>query len=319
MVLSLLVLLGALFPFASAYSQAYPTKPVRFIVIVATGGGLDATARFIAAHLAPKLGQPVVVENHTGAGGNIGAQYVARAAPDGYTLLLTSNSHTLNPLIYTAPGYDPQKDFTPVMEITEGPVVLVTQSTSPLKTLKDVVDAARAKPDSLSYAHGGLGLPPHIAMEMFKQAANVEITNVAYKGAGPAVQDVLGGHVPLAMLSLAGATPHIAAGRLRPLAISSARRWPTLPDVPTFAELGYSDVVYLNWQGVFVPVGTSPEIVARLQKDIASVLAEADVKEFLNGIGAAPVTTSPAEFESMLKADYIANQKIVNKLKLKVE
>ena len=147
----------------------------------------DDTARH-RGHLAP-YGQPVVVENHTGAGGNIGAQYVARAAPDGYTLLLTSNSHTLNPLIYTAPGYDPQKDFTPVMEITEGPVVLVTQSTSPLKTLKDVVDAARAKPDSLSYAHGGLGLPPHIAMEMFKRAANVEITNVAYKGAGPAVQD----------------------------------------------------------------------------------------------------------------------------------
>jgi tripartite-type tricarboxylate transporter receptor subunit TctC len=314
-----LILLGGLLPFGGAHAQTYPAKPVRFIVIVATGGGLDATARFIAARLVPKLGQQVIVENRVGAGGNIAAQYVAHSPPDGYTLLLTSNGHTLNPLIYATPGYDPQKDFVPVMELTEGPVVLVTQPNAPFKTLKDVVDAAQAKPDSLSYAHGGLGLPPHIAMEMFKQAANVEIVSVAYKGAGPAVQDVLGGHIPLAMLSLAGATPHIAAGRLRALVSSGATRWPTLPEVPTMIEMGYPDVVYLNWQGILAPAGTPPEIVARLQKEIAAVLAEADVKEFLNGIGAAPVASKPTDFESMLKADDIANQKIVSKLKLKVD
>ena len=313
------VLAGALSPFEYAHSQAYPSKPVRFIVIVAPGGGLDATARHIAARLGPRLGQQVLVENRSGAGGNIAAQFVAHSAPDGYTLLLTSNGHTLNPLIYATPGYDPQKDFVPVMEITEGPVVLVTQPNAPFRTLKDVVDAARAKPDSLSYAHGGLGLPPHIAMEMFKQAANVQIANVAYKGAGPAVQDALGGHVPLAMLSLAGATPHIAAGRLRALASSGATRWPTLPDVPTIAELGYPDVVYLNWQGIFAPAGTPPEIVARLQREIVAVLAEDEVKEFLIGIGAAPVNSNPSDFDAMLKADYVANQKIVNKLKLKVD
>jgi tripartite-type tricarboxylate transporter receptor subunit TctC len=312
-------LLACLVPLGQAHGQTYPSRPIHFIVIVAPGGGLDATARHLAARLSTRLGQQVIVENKVGAGGNIATQYVARSAPDGYTLLLTSNGHTLNSLIYSTPGYDWQKDFVPVMEITEGPVVIVTQANSPYKTLKDVIDAARAKPGALSYAHGGLGLPPHIAMEMLNQAANVEIANIPYKGAGPALTDTLGGQVPLAILSLAGATPHIEAGRLRALASSGAARWPTLPNVPTIAELGYPDVVYLNWQGVFAPAGTPPDIVARLQKEISAVLAEPEVKEFLIGIGAAPVESNPTKFDAMLKADYLANQKIVNKLKLKVD
>jgi tripartite-type tricarboxylate transporter receptor subunit TctC len=239
MVLASVAALALLAPLGPAHGQGFPSKPIRFIVIVAPGGGLDATARHLATRLSSRLAQPVLVENKVGAGGNIATQYVAKAPPDGYTLLLTSNGHVLNPLIYSEPGYDPQKDFAPVMEITEGPVVIVTQSSSPYRTLQDVVTAARASPGALSYAHGGLGLPPHIAMEMFKQAANVDITNIAYKGAGPAVTDTLGGHVPLAILSLAGATPHIEAGRLRALATSGAKRWPTLPNVPTLVELGY--------------------------------------------------------------------------------
>jgi tripartite-type tricarboxylate transporter receptor subunit TctC len=147
----------------------------------------------------------------------------------------------------------------------------------------------------------------------------VDITNIAYKGAGPAVTDTLGGHVPLAILSLAGATPHIEAGRLRALATSGAKRWPTLPNVPTLVELGYPDVVYLNWQGVFAPAGTPPDVIGRLQKEISAVLAEADIKDFLVGIGAAPVESDPSAFEGMLKADRVANQKIVSKLKLKVD
>jgi tripartite-type tricarboxylate transporter receptor subunit TctC len=317
--IEMLCAIAAVLPAAVAHSQAFPSKPIRFVVIVAAGGGLDATARLIAARLTPRMGQQVIVENRPGAGGNIAAQYVAHAAPDGYTLLLTSNGHTLNPLIYAAAGYDPHKDFRPVMEITEGPVVLVTHPSTSYRTVKDVVDAARAKPDSLSYAHGGLGLPPHIAMEMFKQAANIQIANIAYKGAGPAVQDAIGGHVPLSMLSLAGATPHIAAGRLRPLASSGATRWPTLPDVPTFKELGYPDVVYLNWQGILAPAGTPPEVVSRLHKEISAVLAEPQVKDTLSGIGAAPVASNPSDFDAMLKADYLVNQKIVTNLKLKIE
>jgi tripartite-type tricarboxylate transporter receptor subunit TctC len=316
---SIFALLACVVSPGNAHAETYPSKPIRFIVIVAPGGGLDATARHLAMRLSTRLGQQVIVENRVGAGGNIAAQYVAKAPPDGYTLLLTSNGHTLNPLIYSTAGYDWQKDFVPVMEITEGPVVIVTQPDSPFKTLKDVIVAARARPGALSYAHGGLGLPPHIAMEMLNQAANVEIVNIAYKGAGPAVTDTLGGHVPLAILSLAGATPHIEAGRLRALASSGATRWPTLPNVPTLAELGYPEVVYLNWQGIFAPAGTPPEIVARLQKEISAVLAEPEVKEFLIGIGAAPVDSNPTTFDAMLKADYLANQKIVNKLKLKVD
>jgi tripartite-type tricarboxylate transporter receptor subunit TctC len=315
----LFALLAIVAPPASAQADSYPSRPIRFIVIVAPGGGLDATARRLATRLSAKLGQQVIVENKVGAGGNIATQYVAKSPPDGYTFLLTSNGHTLNPLIYATPGYDWQKDFVPVMEITEGPVVIVTQPTSPYKTLKDVVDTARANPGKLSYAHGGLGLPPHIAMEMLNQAANVDIVNVAYKGAGPAVTDTLGGHVPLAILSLAGATPFIESGQLRALASSGAARWPTLPNVPTIAELGYPDVVYLNWQGIFAPVGTPPEIVARMQKEVSAVLAEPEVKDFLIGIGAAPVESNPTAFDAMLKADYLANQKIVNKLKLKVD
>jgi len=312
-------LLTLLFFASSAFAQSYPTKNIRLVVPYAAGGTSDILARAIGPKLTEAWGQPVIVENKPGANGNVGAEFVARSAPDGYTLLLTSNGHTLNSLIYSTPGYDWQKDFVPVMEITEGPVVIVTQANSPYKTLKDVIDAARAKPGALSYAHGGLGLPPHIAMEMLNQAANVEIANIPYKGAGPALTDTLGGQVPLAILSLAGATPHIEAGRLRALASSGAARWPTLPNVPTIAELGYPDVVYLNWQGVFAPAGTPPDIVARLQKEISAVLAEPEVKEFLIGIGAAPVESNPTKFDAMLKADYLANQKIVNKLKMKVD
>jgi tripartite-type tricarboxylate transporter receptor subunit TctC len=314
-----LALLALLTLAGNAQGDTYPSKPIRFVVIVAAGGGLDVTARRIATRLSTKLGQQVIVENRVGAGGNIATQYVAKSPADGYTLLLTSNGHTLNPLIYSSAGYDWQKDFVPVTEITEGPVVIVTLPNSPYKTLKDVIDAARAKPGSLSYAHGGIGLPPHIAMEMLNQAANIDIVNVAYKGAGPAVTDTLGGHVPLAILSLAGATPYIESGQLRALASSGTTRWPTLPNVPTIAELGYPDVVYMNWQGIFAPAGTPPEIVARIQKEVAAVLAEPELKEFLIGIGAAPVDSNPAKFDAMLKADYLANQKIVNKLKLKVE
>jgi len=302
----------------SASAQTYPSRPVHLILTVAPGGGLDATARLIAERLGQKLGQPVIVENRSGAGGNIAAEHVAHSAPDGYTLLVTSNGHTLNPLIYKSPGYDPLKDFVPIVELTEGPVVLVTQPNGRFKTLKDVVDAARASPGSLSYAHGGLGLPPHIAMEMFKQAAKIDIPDIPYKGAGPALQDTLGGHVPLAMLSLAGAAPHIAAGRLHALASSGAARWPSLPDVPTIAELGYPDVVYLNWQGVLAPAGTPPDIVARLHKEIAAVLDEGPIQERLTAMGAPPVVKGPADFAAMLRADYATNQQIVGKLNLKV-
>ena len=307
-------------PSTNAYSQAsYPSKPVRFVVVVAPGGGADAVGRILAARLSPKFGQSVVVENRTGAGGNIASEHVARSASDGYTLLLTSNNHNVNPLIYQRPGYDARKDFIPVVQLTQGPSVLVTPPDSGFNSLTELVDTARAKPKSLSYGSSGIGLPTHIATEMLKQAANIDIVHVPYKGAGLSLQDVLGKQIPLVMSSLSAAMPHIQAEKLRPLAMTGPTRWPSLPDVPTIAESGYPSVVSLVWLGILAPSGTPLSIVVQLNREIVAALSAPDIRDRITALGAVPVGGSPADFEAMLKADYEANEKIVARSGLKVD
>jgi tripartite-type tricarboxylate transporter receptor subunit TctC len=316
MTLGLLLALGA----STVHAQAgYPSKPIKFILIVAPGGSADSIGRIVADRLRPALGQPVLVENHAGAGGNIASQYVARSAPDGYTLLLTANNHNVNPRIYKDAAYDPRRDFVPVIQISEGPSVLVTQPDSPYKTLAQVVEAAKAQPAKIPYGSAGFGQPVHIAMELFMAASRVQLVHVPYKGAGPALQDALGGQIPLVMSSLAGAMPHIAAGRLRALAITGDARWPALPDVPTMAELGYPAATHWVWLGIMAPAGTSSAIVDRLNREINAVLREPEIRDRMLALGTSPIGGSPAAFGKKLQADYDAIEEIVTRTGMKAE
>ncbi len=307
-------------PLASAYAQSYPSKPIRIVTGYAAGGGADIVARLFAEHIGPKLGQSVIVENRTGAGTNIASEYVARSAADGYTLLLTANNHNLNSLIYRNPGYDPVKDFAPVIELVEGASLLSAHPSTPFRSLKELVDYARVKPGSLSYGSSGVGTPVHMAMELFKLAAGINVVHVPYRGAGQSVVDAVGGHIPLVIGSIASMKSHVDAGKLRPLAVSTAKRATSLPNVPTMAESGFPDAVHVFWFGVLAPTGTPPNIVARLNKEMAAALAIPAVRERLDAIGLSATNGgSPQEFEAMLKGDFAMSQTIVSHLKLKAD
>ncbi|MGZ8229028.1 MAG: Bug family tripartite tricarboxylate transporter substrate binding protein [Burkholderiales bacterium] len=297
----------------------YPAKPVQLVICYAPGGGLDVVGRIVAERLTRNLGRQVVVENRPGAGGNIGTAYAAKAAPDGYTLLETTNSHNINPFIYRNPGYDPHKDFTAVAQLTEAPSVIVASPRGPFASLKDMIAAARAAPGKLVYGSAGNGSPTNIAMEMFKAAAGVDITHVPYKSAAQSHVDVIGGQTPLAMAALPSAIGHLQSGALRALAITSERRWPTVKDVPTVAEAGYPGFSHMTWIGVLAPAGTAPAIVSRLNKEIAAALSDADVRERIARTGAEPVVRSVPAFEAMLKSEYEATGKLVSRIGLKVD
>jgi len=297
----------------------YPSKPVRIVIVYAPGGGLDIVGRLVADRLTRSWGRTVVAENRAGAAGNIGTEYVSRMPADGYTLVLTTNSYNINPFIYKNPGYDARRDFTPVVQLTAAPSVIVAGSRSPYQTLKDVVSAARAEPGKLAYASGGNGSPTHIAAEMFRTAANIELTHIPYKGGGPANQDVAAGQVPLAMAALPSAMPFVQAGTLRALAVTTEKRWPTLPDVATIAESGYSGFSHVTWIGILAPTGTPAPVVTRLHKEIAAVLLTADMRERLIAIGAEASGRGPAEFEAALKAEYEATGKLVARIGVRVD
>jgi tripartite-type tricarboxylate transporter receptor subunit TctC len=296
----------------------YPLKPVRFVVVTAPGGGLDVVGRIVADRLSRHWLQPVIVENRPGAGGNIASEYVARGLSDGYTLLETTNNHNINPLIYKRAGYDPRRDFVPVVQLTEAPSVIVVNPRNPVRTLNDLVAAARVAPGKLVYAHGGNGQPTHVAMELFKRVAALDIAPVAYKGGGPATQDVIGGQILLAMSALPGMSQHLQSGALHVLAMTSAKRWPTLPDVPTVAESGFPGYQHMTWIGLMAPAGAPAARVSRINRAVAEVLTAAEVRKRILAIGALPVGASPAAFAAMLKADYQATARLVEEIGLKV-
>lgn len=299
--------------------SSYPNKPIRLVLVVAAGGSADSVGRIVADRLAPSMSQPVLVENRGGAGGNIASQLVAKAPADGYTLLLTANNHNVNPRIYKDAGYDPRRDFVPVVQLSEGPSVLVTQPGSAYKSLAHVVDAAKAQPRQITYGSAGFGQPVHIAMELFMAAARIQLVHVPYKGAGPALQDALGGQIPLVMSSLAGAMPHIVAGKLRALAINGDARWPGLGEVPTMAELGYPAATHWLWLGIVAPAETPPAIVERFNRAVNSVLAEPAVRERILALGTSPIGGTPAAFAKKLQADYNAVEELVTRTGMKAE
>lgn len=297
----------------------YPIKPVRFVCVTAPGGGLDVVGRIVADRLSRHFGQTVIVENRPGAGGNIASEYVARGLNDGYTLLETTTNHNLNSFIYRNPGYDPRRDFVAVVQLTEAPSVIVVNSQSPHRLLKDLIAAVRAAPGKMVYAHGGNGQPTHVAMEAFKALAKLEIPPVPYKGGGPATMDLIAGQVPLAMSALPGMSQHLQSGTLRALAITSEKRWPLLPDVPSVAESGFPGYQHMTWIGLLAPAGTPRGVIVRVNKAVAEVLTAPEVRQRITTIGAEPVGQSPAHFEAMLKADFEATRKLVAQIGLKVD
>ena len=317
--LALCMLAGAGGTACAQTGTEYPAKSIHIVVVYGAGGGLDVVTRVVADPLTRSLGRQVVVENKPGAGGNIGTEYVARAAPDGYTLMVTTNSHEINSFIYKNPGYDPRKDFTPVIQLTGAPSVIITHPRTGFPSLKDLVNAARAEPGKITFGSAGNGSPTHIAMEMFKSVAKIDLVHVPYKTAAQANGDVVAGQNQLAMAALPGVMSQIQGGALRALAMTTEKRWEGLPDVPTIAESGYPGFSHVTWIGVFVPAATPPAIAGKLNREIAAILQDKPIRERLMGLGAEPVGRSMADFGAMLKADYEIMGKLIPKLGVKID
>jgi tripartite-type tricarboxylate transporter receptor subunit TctC len=299
-VLHALLLAIALLP--SVHAQNYPEKAVRLIVPWPAGGAADAVGRAVAAALTTELGKAVFVENVAGAGGNIGTQQFTRAAPDGYTLLLaTSSTNSANPYLYKRVGFEPVKDFTPVASLAVIPSVLVVPANSPYKSPKDVVAAAKASPGKLSYGSGGVGASAHLAGELFKSVAKIEMTHVPYKGSGPALTDVMGGQLDLMFDT--GAFPHIKGGKIRALAVASDKRNAQIPDVPTFEEAGIKGMIMNAWYGVAAPAGTSAAVVQKVNGAVNKALRSGDLSKRLTDIGAEVRAGSPEEFSKLWQSE----------------
>jgi tripartite-type tricarboxylate transporter receptor subunit TctC len=283
---------------------AYPDRPIRFIVPSSAGSGPDVIARIFAHRLTAVLGQQVVVDNRAGANSIIGSELVARAAPDGYTLLITSGSHTINPHVYRKLPYDSLNDFTPISEIVKSSgLVLVVHPTSPLRSVQALVDAARAAPGKYSYASAGVGNLQHLAGEMFCQMAGVKITHVPYKGGGAAINDVLANQIAMNFASSPASVPFVKTDRLRGLAFTGLKRTDQLPEVPTLDESGLAGYSAYVWLGLLAPKGTPAPIIERLHRELVAALGTPEVKNYFNGAGIEAVGSTPAEFEAYFREE----------------
>src|ERR1043165_8773036 len=298
-----LVLVAALATSTASSSQNYPNRPVRLVVPFPAGGPADALGRTIADQLNKMWNQPVIVENRGGAGGNLGAEVVARAAPDGYTLLLNASSHVINASLYEKLPFDPIKDFTPVSEVASYMLVLVVHPSVPANSVKDFVAFAKAKPDGLSVANAGLGTPTHLAAVLFAQAAGVNLIHVPYRGAAPASTDLIGGQVPAMFNNPVNAVPQVKANNLRALAVTGSKSLALLPDLPTIAESGYPGFETRTWYGLFGPAGMPADIVRKLHADIEKVLRMPEVANNLVAQGWDIAVSPPDQFSKVLQSE----------------
>lgn len=284
-------------------AQTYPSRPIRWIIPFPPGGAMDAMARTLAPKMSERLGQPVVTENRPGAGGNIGSEAAAKSEPDGHTILIVSVGHAVNPSLYARMTFDPAKDFEPVTLLAVVPNVLVVQPSVSASSVAELVALAKAQPGRLTYASAGNGTSIHLAGVLFASMAGVEVLHIPYKGSGPAVTDLLGGQVSMMFESITSARPHIASGKLRALAVTTARRSQALPDVPTVAEAGIRGYEVSPWFAVFVPAKTPKPVVVRLHAEITGALRLPDVRERFASIGAEPIGSSPEELAAHLKSE----------------
>jgi tripartite-type tricarboxylate transporter receptor subunit TctC len=310
MIMRRLLALALLLGLAGPAAADYPDRPVRLIIPFPPGGSNDVVGRLVANQLSEKLGHKVFVDNRGGAGGVLGTEAAATAAPDGYTLLIISIAHAVNPALHKL-NYDPIKSFTPISILATGPNVLAVNPQLPVKDVKELVALAREKPGALDYASAGVGSFQHLGGELFKLTAGVNIQHVPYKGGGPAMQDVIAGHVKIMFSSLVQTTPFIKSGQLRALGTGGSKRNPVLPDVPTIAEAGVPGYEANNWWGIVAPAGTPKDIVERLYRDIQATLKSPELTAAFEREGAAAVTMSSEEFAHYIETEMVKWGRVV--------
>ncbi len=309
-------------PLAASVARAqpiiYPSRPVYLVVPFAPAGGADVIGRLLAAHLSDMWGQQVVVENRSGAGGNLAAEQVARAAPDGYTLLLASIGHAINRFLFPSLTYDPVADFAPVSLICTYPNIMVVPMSSPAHTVQEFIDHARANPGKITFASSSNGTSVHLAGELFKRMAHIEMTHIPYRGAGPAYNDVIPGRIDVMFPTASSAVPLMQAGKLRALAVTSRERQPWAPDLPTVAESGLPGFEVSSWYGLFAPANTPPEIIGKINADAVRVVRDPDFVETLEKIATTAVGSTPEELARHLKAEMAKWGPIITAARIKV-
>ena len=317
--LAVLVALGFSPPASSQAQSGYPARPVRMIVPASPGGPADIVARAIAPGLAEVLGQQVVIDNRAGAGGSIGAELAARAAPDGYTVMIShSGPLAIEPMLHAKPAYDPARDFAPISLVAASPYLLVVHPNLPAKTVKELIDLAKSRPGKLNYASGGPGTGIHMAGELFNVVAGTQITHVPYKGAGPGMTALLAGEVDMMFNGVSAALPQVRAGRLRALAVASAKRSALLPDLPAISESGLSfDTA--GWYGFVAPRGTPSSITTKLHADVVKALNAREMKERLAPMGIEPLGTTPAQFAAFLREELAKWGRVIKAAGIKPE
>ncbi|WP_302175176.1 tripartite tricarboxylate transporter substrate binding protein [uncultured Hydrogenophaga sp.] len=309
-----------LLPLAALAQDAWPSRPITFVVPFPPGGPTDLMARLIGPALSKRLNVPVVVENKAGASGNIGTGQVVRAKPDGYTILLAASGNlSANQYLYPKLGYDPVKDLAPIIQISKFPLVLEVSESSKIRSFKDYVDTARNADNRVTFGSASNGTPQHLGGELFKSRAKVEITHIPYKGAGPAIVDLMGGQITSMFDILGSSLPHIKGGKLRPLAVTTKTRSPLLPDVPSISELGYGDFEYYAWHGISTTAGTPKPIVTRLNSEIQAIFADPAFKDKWLEIGSEVVVGTPDQFEALIKAESRKMESLIKGLNIQLD
>lgn len=311
-----LVLLAAA---SDALAQTFPSRTIRIVSSYTAGGPNDVFSRIVAARLAERLGQPVIVENRVGADGRIGAESVARSAPDGYTLLMLALAHTAHPALYGTLPYDVGRDFTPITEVASVPLVLVVANDVPANTVGEFVALAKQRPGALNYGSGGNGTSQHLAMELFASLTDIRLQHVPYKGMGPIFTDLLNGQLQAVMSPIASALPHVKAGKLRALAIASPQRSPLVPEVPTMIEAGVPGCLVDTWHGLVAPAGTPPEVMNRLAREVRALLAQEDVRQTFAAQGAVPVGNTPEQFGAAIRLESARWGKVVRERDIRAQ
>ena len=306
-------------PLRFAEAQSYPGRPVRLIVPFPPGGSVDVVARAMAPKLSERLGQPIVVENRSGASGNIGTELAARAKPDGYTLLINTIPFVANVHLYKEVPYDPLNDFVPIAWVSSSPSVLVVHPSVPARSVRELLQLAKSKPGALNYSAAGAGTNPHIAGELFNMLGSVEIVAIQYKGGGPALVAVLGGEIGITFPNISEAIPHVKGGRLRALGITGPRRSAQLPDVPTVAEAGLPGYEFVTWHGMLAPKGTPRAIVSLLNEKLRETLASPDQARLFEQMGLEIVASSPEEFSAHLRSELDKWGKVIKERHIRVD
>jgi len=316
----LLTFIAALMPLL-CQAQAWPARPIRLVIPFPAGGATDIIGRTLAQRLSTQLGQQVVVDNKPGAGGTIGSDIVAKAAPDGYTLLLaTSSTHSIGPALNPKMPYDAFKDFVPVAHVANAPSVLVVGRNFPAADAKELIGLLKRNPGKYNFGSSGIGTYPHLSAEMFKwRAGGLFVVHIPYRGTGLVITDLVAGQIAFLMDSIVSAQPHIRDGKVRALAVSGARRSASLPDVPTFAEVGVPNMELSNWFGVFLPPGAPDELVARLNRELNAAVRAPEVSERLERVGADPTTGTPAQFGRLVRDEHESWKALIERARIKPE